>query len=71
MTFAHIDTDDGRRLLDADTIAWQFKVAKRSVRRHLQPTACHIATRTNLYDLDTAHDTLSQLKPRGPRRSQI
>jgi hypothetical protein len=67
MTFALVFTRDGRTLTDADTLAHQLHVSKRSLRRHLRPVACDYRTRTNLYDADAAGDTLKEFKPRKAR----
>ena len=70
MTFALVYTRDGRTLTDADTLAHQLHVSKRTLRRHTQPVACDRRTRTNLYDLDATRDTLKRVKPRKARISQ-
>ena len=64
MSFALVYASDGRTLTDADTLAHQLHVSKRSIRRHLQPAACDRTTRTNLYDVEASRDTLKHIKPR-------
>ena len=64
---------DARTLADAEAIAAMRRMgssgtplATRTVRRNLEPIACHLSTRANLYDPNDPR--LAEIKGRAGRR---
>jgi hypothetical protein len=57
----------GRELFDQEAVATENGVSGRTVRRRCEAIACNLATRSLLYDADTAAAKLGTVKPRPAR----
>lgn len=58
------DGDDEVLLLDRTAAQLHFRVSERTVRRRCEPIACDVATRTPLYDEQTASRQLADVRAR-------
>jgi hypothetical protein len=67
-----IRTDKGRDLVDRRILAFTTGYAVATIRKHLEPDACDLATRAVLYDRDRALEALDALgvEPRPDRRGE-
>lgn len=58
----HYD-DNGREIVTRQVIAFLTKAPMTSIRRNLQPIACHVDTKAPLYDADDARKWLATRTP--------